>query len=117
MQPIRVSGIDPAEEGKVSIVGQHIVQGRLQDLVPGEYGVVIGELTARRFRLNTGDKLTLIVPEISKAPGGITPRMQRLTVVGIFKVGAELDGSQAYIHVADAGDMQRWASGSVQGCA
>ena len=43
--------------------------------------------------------------------------MQRLTVVGIFKVGAELDGSQAYIHVADAGDMQRWASGSVQGCA
>ncbi|CAM4047145.1 Lipoprotein-releasing system transmembrane protein LolC [Pseudomonas reidholzensis] len=115
MQPIQVSGIDPAEEGKVSIVGQHIVQGRLQDLLPGEYGVVIGELTARRFRLNTGDKLTLIVPEISKAPGGITPRMQRLTVVGIFKVGAELDGSQAYINAADAGEMQRWAPGSVQG--
>ena len=80
MQPIQVGGIDPAEEGKVSIVGQHIVQGRLQGLQPGEFGVVIGELTARRFRLNTGDKLTLIVPEISKEPGGITPRMQRLTV-------------------------------------
>lgn len=115
MQPIQVGGIDPAEEGKVSIVGQHIVQGRLQGLQPGEFGVVIGELTARRFRLNTGDKLTLIVPEISKEPGGITPRMQRLTVVGIFKVGAELDGSQAYIHVADAAEMQRWAPGQVQG--
>ena len=115
MQPIQVGGIDPAEEGKVSIVGQHIVQGRLQDLQPREFGVVIGELTARRFRLNTGDKLTLIVPEISKEPGGITPRMQRLTVVGIFKVGAELDGSQAYIHVDDAGAMQRWAPGQVQG--
>ncbi|MGE1161541.1 ABC transporter permease, partial [Pantoea agglomerans] len=33
MQPIQVSGIEPAEEGKVSIVGQHIVQGALQDLV------------------------------------------------------------------------------------
>jgi lipoprotein-releasing system permease protein len=28
MQPIQVSGVDPAEEGKVSIVAQHIVQGR-----------------------------------------------------------------------------------------
>lgn len=115
MQPIQVSGIDPAQEGKVSIVGQHIVQGALQALQPGEYGVVLGELTARRFRLNTGDKVTLIVPEVSSAPGGITPRMQRLTVVGIFKVGAELDGSQAYIHMADAGEMQRWAPGQVQG--
>lgn len=115
MQPIQVSGIDPAEEGKVSIVGEHIVQGSLQSLVSGQYGVVIGELTARRFRLNTGDKLTLIVPEVSKAPGGITPRMQRLTVVGIFKVGAELDGAQAYINVADAGEMQRWPEGTVQG--
>ena len=41
MQPIQVGGIDPAEEGKVSIVGQHIVQGRLEDLKPGEFGVVL----------------------------------------------------------------------------
>ncbi|MFV3405879.1 MULTISPECIES: lipoprotein-releasing ABC transporter permease subunit [Pseudomonas] len=115
MQPIQVAGIDPSEEPKVSIVAQHIVQGSLQNLVAGEYGVVIGELTARRFRLNTGDKLTLIVPELSSEPGGITPRMQRLTVAGIFKVGAELDGSQAYIHIADAAAMQRWAAGQVQG--
>lgn len=115
MQPIQVSGIDPAQEGKVSIVGQHIVQGSLQGLEPGEYGVVIGEITARRFRLNVGDKLTLIVPEVSSAPGGITPRMQRLNVVGVFKVGAELDGSMAYIHMADAAQMQRWQPNQVQG--
>jgi len=115
MQPIQVSGIDPAQEGKVSIVAQHIVQGSLEDLKPGEFGVVIGEITARRFRLNVGDKLTLIVPEVSSAPGGITPRMQRLNVVGIFKVGAELDGSMAMIHVADAAEMQRWAPNQVQG--
>ncbi|MEG0862772.1 MAG: lipoprotein-releasing ABC transporter permease subunit [Pseudomonas sp.] len=115
MQPIQVSGIDPAQEGKVSIVGQHIVQGSLEALEPGEYGVVIGEISARRFRLNVGDKLTLIVPEVSSAPGGITPRMQRLNVVGVFKVGAELDGSMAYIHMADAAQMQRWQPGQVQG--
>ncbi|MFJ2548977.1 lipoprotein-releasing ABC transporter permease subunit [Pseudomonas sp. NPDC087612] len=115
MQPIQVSGIDPAEEGKVSIVAQHIVQGNLEDLKPGEFGVVIGEITARRFRLNVGDKLTLIVPEVSSAPGGITPRMQRLNVVGVFKVGAELDGSLGLMHMADAAQMQRWAPNQVQG--
>ncbi|MDD1015924.1 lipoprotein-releasing ABC transporter permease subunit [Pseudomonas rubra] len=115
MQPIQVSGIDPAEEGKVSIVAQHIVRGSLEDLKPGEFGVVIGEITARRFRLNVGDKLTLIVPEVSSAPGGITPRMQRLNVVGVFKVGAELDGSLGLMHMADAAQMQRWAPNQVQG--
>ncbi|MDD0973451.1 lipoprotein-releasing ABC transporter permease subunit [Pseudomonas fontis] len=114
MQPIQISGIDPAQEAKVSIVAEHIVQGRLDDLKPGEFGVVVGEITARRFRLNVGDKLTLIVPEVSTAPGGITPRMQRLTVVGVFKVGAELDGSMGMIHVADAAQMQHWAPNQVQ---
>ena len=115
MQPIQISGIDPAQEGKVSIVADHIVQGRLDDLKPGEFGVVVGEMTARRFGLMVGDKLTLIVPEVSTAPGGITPRMQRLNVVGVFKVGAELDGSMGLIHMADAASMQRWAPNQVQG--
>jgi len=115
MQPIQISGVDPAQEGKVSIVADHMVQGRLADLRPGEFGVVIGEITKRRFNLNVGDKLTLIVPEVSSAPGGITPRMHRLTVSGVFKVGAELDGSMALIHLADAADMQRWQPQSVQG--
>ena len=114
MQPIQISGVDPAREGEVSIVADHIVQGRLDDLKPGEFGVVIGEITARRFRLNVGDKITLIVPEVSTAPGGITPRMQRLNVVGVFKVGAELDGSMGLINAADAAEMQRWQPNQVQ---
>lgn len=114
MQPIQISGVDPAREGEVSIVADHIVQGRLEDLKPGEFGVVVGEITARRFRLNVGDKITLIVPEVSSAPGGITPRMQRLNVVGVFKVGAELDGSMGLINAADAAEMQRWQPGQVQ---
>jgi len=114
MQPIQLSGVDPAEEAKVSIVASHITQGSLQQLVPGEFGVVIGDITARRFRLGVGDKITLIVPEVSSAPGGITPRMQRLNVVGIFRVGAEIDGSLALMHMADAAEVQKWQPGQVQ---
>jgi lipoprotein-releasing system permease protein len=115
MQPIQLHGIDPELESKVSIIGDHMVQGRLADLQAGEFGVVIGEITARRFQLKVGDKLALIVPEVSSVPGGITPRMQRINVVGIFKVGAELDSSLALINVADAAQIQRMQPGQVPG--
>lgn len=114
MQPIQISGIDPQLEPQVSIIAEHMQQGRLADLLPGEFGVVVGDVTARRFRLNLGDKLTLIIPERSNAAGGVTPRLQRLNVVGVFKVGAELDGSLAMIHLADAAQMLRWQPHQVQ---
>ncbi|EPG3440478.1 lipoprotein-releasing ABC transporter permease subunit [Pseudomonas aeruginosa] len=113
MLPVLVNGIDPQEERKVSIVGEHIVQGSLDDLKPGEFGIVLGEITARRFHVNVGDKLTLIVPEATSAPGGITPRMQRFTIVALFKVGAELDNSLALIDIADAGQLLRLQPGQV----
>ncbi|WP_332774808.1 lipoprotein-releasing ABC transporter permease subunit, partial [Polaromonas sp.] len=113
MQPIQLQGVDPALEPQVSIIDRHMVQGRLADLRAGEFGVVIGEITARRFQLKVGDKLALIVPEVSSVPGGITPRMQRLNVVGVFKVGAELDSSLALINVADAAQIQRLQPGQV----
>ncbi|MBU0809282.1 MAG: lipoprotein-releasing ABC transporter permease subunit [Gammaproteobacteria bacterium] len=114
MQPIQLHGIDPALESQVSIIDKHMQQGRLSDLREGEFGVVLGEITARRFQLQVGDKLALIVPELSSVPGGISPRMQLLNVVGIFKVGAELDSSLALIHVADAAHIQRMQPGQVQ---
>ena len=115
MQPIQISGIDPQAEAHVSIVGDRLVGGSLDALKPGEFGVIIGLMTARRFGLKLGDKLTLIVPEVSSSPGGVTPRMQRLNVVGVFKVGADLDGSLGMIHRADAAQIHRWAPQQVQG--
>jgi lipoprotein-releasing system permease protein len=41
--------------------------------------------------------------------------MQRLNVVGVFKVGAELDGSLAMIHRADAAQILRWQPNQVEG--
>ena len=115
MQPIEIKGIDPQAESEVSILGTKMVAGSLDDLEPGESGVILGLMTARRFGLKLGDRITLIVPELSDAPGGITPRMQRLNVVGVFKVGAELDGSLAMIHRADAAQILRWQPSQVEG--
>jgi lipoprotein-releasing system permease protein len=115
VQPVLVNAVLPEAEKQVSIIDQHMVQGRLDDLKSGEFGMVIGEITARRFRINVGDKLTFILPEASVTPAGVFPRLKRFTVVGVFKVGAELDSSLALIHVGDAARLSRWQDNQVEG--
>jgi len=115
VQPVLVNAVLPEAEKNVSIIDQHMVQGRLDDLQSGEFGIVIGEITARRFRVNVGDKLTFILPEASVTPAGVFPRLKRFTVVGVFKVGAELDSSLALIHIGDAARLSRWQENQVEG--
>lgn len=115
VQPVLVNAVLPEAEKQVSIIDQHMVQGRLEDLASGEFGMIIGEITARRFRVEVGDKLTFILPEASVTPAGVFPRLKRFTVVGVFKVGAELDSSLALIHVGDAARLARWQEHQVEG--
>jgi lipoprotein-releasing system permease protein len=115
MQPIQISGIEPSLEPRVSTLASKLVEGELKALQPGSFGVIIGQSTAWRFRVRLGDSLTLIVPEIGDSPGSISPRLYPLNVVGIFKVGADLDGSLAMIHRADAASLLQWQSEQVQG--
>jgi len=104
---ILINGIDPQAEQQVSIVQNHMSSGVLDDLKPGEYGIVIGDLLASGLRARVGDKITIILPEASVTPAGVFPRMKRFTVVGIFSIGAELDGSLAMIHITDAAKLKR----------
>jgi lipoprotein-releasing system permease protein len=113
--PVLVNGIVPEAEQRVSIIEEHMQAGALSDLVDGEFGIIIGELTARRFGLQPGDKLTFVLPEASVTPAGVFPRLKRFEVKGVFKVGAELDGSLALIHAGDAARLTRWVPGQVQG--
>jgi len=102
-----VNGIEPQAEAKVSIIDENMVQGSLDDLKAGEWKVVLGELLARRLGVGVGDRVTLLVPEASITPGGVFPRLKRFTVSGIFSVGADLDASLAYAHIADMQTLAR----------
>ncbi|ATJ82213.1 lipoprotein-releasing ABC transporter permease subunit [Halomonas beimenensis] len=102
-----VNGIEPAWEGRVSIVDEHMVRGSLADLVPGEWNIVLGELLARQLGIGVGDRVTLLVPEASITPAGVFPRLKRFTVSGIFSVGADLDASLAYAHIEDMQTLAR----------
>lgn len=106
-QGAMVNGIHPDWEGQVSIIGQHMRQGELADLVPGEWNVVLGSMLARRLGVGVGDRVTLLVPEASITPAGVFPRLKRFTVSGIFSVGADLDANLAYANIYDMQTLAR----------
>ena len=111
---VLVQGIDPEVEKTVSIVANHMLNGEWEALQPGEFGIVLGDLLARYLGVRVGDKVTLVLPEASISVAGVTPRLKRFTVVGLFSVGTELDSTLAYVHIDDAARLKR-ISGGVEG--
>jgi lipoprotein-releasing system permease protein len=100
-------GVEPVAEARVSQIDQSMVQGEWLALKPGEYGVVLGQSLARLLRVSVGDGVNVMLPRVSVTPLGLFPRSRHFTVVGIFSVGAQLDASQLYVHLDDAGRLLR----------
>jgi len=98
-----VRGIEPEQEDRVADFRKTIKSGSLDDLRPGEFGVVLGADLARGLRVFTGDKVTLIAPQGTVTPAGVLPRLKSFKVVGIFEVGMyEYDSGLALINLQDA---------------
>ncbi len=106
-----VYGIDPGYERKVSIIADHMKQGALEDLQPGEFGILLGEILASYLGVSVGDKVTMILPEANVNLAGVLPRLKRFTVVGTFSVGADVDGNLAYAHREDLARFLRVPEG------
>ncbi|MEW5757144.1 MAG: lipoprotein-releasing ABC transporter permease subunit [Pseudomonadota bacterium] len=103
-----VRGIDTALEPTVSEVADKMVLGRLNDLKPGEFGIVLGIDLARSLGVMLGDKVSLIISKANVTPAGIVPRMKRFTVVGVFEVGMyEYDSALALIQIDDAAKLMQ----------
>ena len=109
-------GIDPGYEENVSEVGARMLAGRLSDLRPGEYGIILGIGLANRLEVGPGDRVTVIAPRLKATPVGASPLMRRFTVVGAFEFGEyENDSSLALVHIEDAARLLRMQPGSSSG--
>ncbi|MDC7701944.1 lipoprotein-releasing ABC transporter permease subunit [Vogesella indigofera] len=98
-----VRGIVPQQEDKVIDLGQQMQRGKLTDLQPGKFGILLGYELARALGVEVGDKVTLITPQGNVTPAGMMPRLKQFTVTGVFKIGMfEYDSSLAMIHLRDA---------------
>jgi len=108
-------GIDPFYEPRVSEIADNMKIGVLNDLKPGEYGIILGAELASYLGAMLGDKVTVISPQLNATPAGVMPRLKRFTVVGIFQVGMfEYDRNMALIHLTDASKLFR-LEGNVSG--
>jgi lipoprotein-releasing system permease protein len=105
---VLVRGIDPALEPKVSELGTQVVQGRLDSLVPGEFGIAIGRALARQVGVALGDRIALIAPQGTVTPAGVVPRVRQFTVVAIFESGHfEYDATLVLTALDDAAKLFR----------
>ncbi|TNF89127.1 MAG: lipoprotein-releasing ABC transporter permease subunit [Gammaproteobacteria bacterium] len=107
-----IRGIDPRHEIEVSEIHQHMEFGSLDDLVAGEYGIVLGSGLANSLDVVPGDRVTMVTPQATASPMGFLPRLRRFEVVGIFEIGVyEYDRSSALIHYQDASKLFRLDGG------
>ncbi len=106
-QGTMVHGIVPEAEAEVSIVGEHFVAGGWDGLQAGGWGIVLGDILASVLGVGLGSNITLILPEVGISAIGLSPRLRRFEVVGIFSMGADLDARLALIHLADARKLQK----------
>ncbi|MFM2110845.1 MAG: hypothetical protein RLZZ372_1769 [Pseudomonadota bacterium] len=105
MLPVQLRGIDPALEPDVSAAASAMVEGRLEDLRPGEDRVILGSVVARLLGVVGGDRVTLLVPGLDPS-GAPAPRLRELTVSGIFEVGLhDHDGTLALAHIDDVREL------------
>ncbi len=96
-----LTGIDPDLESRVSNIDDSMIQGTLSDLTT-PFGVVLGATLARNLGVQPGDQVEVTVPRLTVTPLGIFPRSKKMSVVGLFEIGAQPDAYQAYVSLNTA---------------
>ena len=108
---VAVLGVDPEKESQVSILPGHMKQGKFTDLNVHRFSVILGSGVATNLGVVPGDQVTLLIPEATLSLAGVTPRLKRLQVAGIFEVGAQLDNQLAFVELSDAARLFKLGEG------
>jgi len=106
-QAVVVRGISDSWPS-AELLGDNMLIGSVDDLQPRQFGILLGSQLIRQLGLSIGDQVELILPTLSVTPLGVFPRLKRMTVLGVFEVGAQVDAKTAYIHEVDARLLMRY---------
>ncbi len=106
-QAVVVRGISDSWPS-AELLGDNMLIGSVDDLQPRQFGILLGSQLIRQLGLSIGDQVELILPTLSVTPLGVFPRLKRMTVLGVFEVGAQVDATTAYIHEVDARLLMRY---------
>ncbi len=111
-QPAMLRAVDPAQEGKVSELPEKMVQGRIADLTPGSFNIVLGKELAIWLGVGVGDDVIVTLAEFRSTPVGGVQTMKRFKVSGIFEAGYnEFDKGLAVVNLSDLQRVLRMGDG------
>lgn len=111
-QPAMVRGVLPSEEGKVSVLSDKMVQGKLDSLTPGSFNIVLGKELALWLGVSIGDSVVMTTSDFRSTPLGAVPQLKRFTVSGIFEAGYnEFDKGLAVVNLKDMQRLLRMGEG------
>ena len=111
-QPAMLRGVVPAQEDKVSVLGQKMVQGKLSDLQPGSFRIVLGRELAVWLGVSVGDDVVVMLDNFRSTPIGGIPTQKRFVVSGIFEAGYnEFDKGLAVVNLQDLQRVLRMGDG------
>jgi lipoprotein-releasing system permease protein len=110
-QPAIVRGVVPEAEDKVSVLAQKMVQGKLDQLTPGSFNIVLGRELATWLGVGVGDSV-VVTTDFQSTPMGAIPQLKRFTVSGLFEAGyQEYDRGLAVVSMRDLQRLTRMGDG------
>ncbi|HSY95617.1 MAG TPA: lipoprotein-releasing ABC transporter permease subunit, partial [Steroidobacteraceae bacterium] len=105
---VMLRGVLPDGERRVVDLSPHLLSGRMSDLTPGRYRVILGSALAEELGVKVGDRVVLLVALGDVTPVGVIPRMRAFEVTGILAIGMyEYDRRIAIVAMQDAAKLLR----------
>lgn len=102
VNPVTVYGVDDSALGAMSNIEQNMRFGSLAGMLKKPRGLILGAPLATHLGVLPGDTVALVISE--PGPGGVTPRLLRFELAGVFEIGAELDYTLAVVPMAALSD-------------
>ena len=98
--PMSIIGIEPEAEAPVSLIAEHIVDGRYVETTD-EDSILIGKGLADALSIKVGDRVTMVGSDIHKQN-----RQRTMTVIGIYDVGIpSIEKGTSYISLTEAQNL------------
>ena len=98
--PLSIIGIEPEAEAPVSLIAEHIVDGRFLEPTD-EDSILIGKGLADALALKVGDRIMMVGSDIHKQN-----RQRTMTVIGIYDIGIpSMEKGTLYISLTEAQNL------------
>jgi lipoprotein-releasing system permease protein len=106
LRAIKVTGVDPAQEARISALPSFVQNGAWQSFTAGQQQVILGKGVADALGVGQGDWVTVMIPNSDPQMKLLQPKRIRLHISGILQLSGQLDHSLAMIPLSDAQQYQ-----------